>query len=178
LGVTEDTRFLAGGRLAFIKLMKALAYVGHDVLIVSSTGATQKVVDPQPASIIRLRMTHYRIIGPLVFLARLLHHLPPLISKADVVVVNSGYTVYPVTLLAKIMSRKVVVLQHDAHNLDYLQTLASTPSRRYTAILRWILSYTPLRMVDGVLCISDNTVRGLRSMGFKTKAFTVGNVVE
>lgn len=178
LGVSEDSRFVAGGRLAFLKLMKALALVGNHVVVLTSSGATQNVVDPEPARVLRLTTIHARIIGPLMFLVKLFFVLPPYLARSNIVVVNSGYTVYLAVLLAKIMGRKVVVLQHDAHSLDYLQRLASSWSRRYTAIARWILSYTPLKLVDGVLCISETTMKRLRLMGFELASYKVGNVVE
>jgi len=177
LGVTEDSRFLAGGRIAFIKLMKALAYAGNSVTILSSIGATLGVVDPQPARIIRINVTQARIVGPLLYLFKLFFHLPRQIPQAEIILVNSGYTVYIVALLGRLFRRKVIVLQHDVLGLEYLQSIASTTSRKYTSVLRWITIYTPLRIVDGVLCISDSTMRRLRGMGYSGPAYVVGNVV-
>lgn len=178
LGVTEDSKFLAGGRLAFIKLMKALAVAGNNVVVLANAGATQGVVDPRPAHVLRLTSNQTRILGVFVFLVKLFFALPRRLMGCDIVVVNSGYTLHLVVFLSKIIGRKVVVFQHDANSLDYMQRLASTRSRRYTTVARWILMYTPLRAVDGVLCISDTTGTRLRSMGFNLPSYKVGNVVE
>jgi len=177
LGVTEDSRFLAGGRIAFIKLMKALAYAGNSVTVLSSTGATVGVVNPEPARTIRIDVPQARIIGPLLFVLKMFFYLPRQISQVEIILVNSGYTVYVVAVVGKLLRRKVVVLQHDVLGLDYLQSIASTTSRKYTSILRWITIYTPLKIVDGVLCISDSTMKRLRRMGYSGPAYVVGNVV-
>lgn len=177
LGVTEDTRFIAGGRLAFLKLMKALALAGNTVTVLSNTGAASKEFDARPAQVIVLNTKQRRIIGPVTYLLKLWFTLPKRIVKSRIVLVNSGYTVVFVLLLCKLMRRRVVVLQHDAHNLSYLQSLASSTSRQYTAMVRWILIYPPLKMVDGILCISGTTSTRLRTMGFTKPSFIVGNVV-
>jgi len=177
LGVTEDSRFLAGGRIAFMKLMKALALVGNSVIVISSTGATQGFIDPKPAKIMRIGVPQARIVGPLLFMLRLFFIIPKQMLQAEIVLVNSGYTVFMVALVGKLLQRKVVVLQHDVLSLDYLQSIASTKSRKYTSILRWITIYTPLRITDGVLCVSSLTMRRLRAMGYSGPAYVVGNVV-
>ncbi|MCL5788189.1 MAG: glycosyltransferase [Candidatus Marsarchaeota archaeon] len=178
LGVTEDTRYLAGGRLAFFKLMQAVASAGAEVNVVSSFGATQSHFTQSDPPTLRVSVPRRRIIGPLVFFLRLLIVLPGMLATSDVVVVNSGYTVPVTVVLAKLMGKKVVVLQHDAHRVEFLQRMASTPSRRVTAVFRWIMSYPPLRIVDAVLCISETTRLGLLSMGIATKSRVIGNVVE
>lgn len=177
LGVTEDTRFIAGGRLAFLKLMKALALVGNNVTVLSNIGASTKEFDAKPAVVVGLNTNQRRIIGPVAYLLKLWFALPKHIIRSRIIIVNSGYTVVLVLLLCKLMRRRVAVLQHDAHNLAYLQSLASSTSRRYTAVARWILIYPPLKAVDGILCISGTTSARLRTMGFTKPSFIVGNVV-
>ncbi|MEM3711537.1 MAG: glycosyltransferase [Thermoprotei archaeon] len=177
MGVTEDTRFLAGGRLAFIKLMKALAYAGNRVVVISSNGATEGLVDPAPARIDRIRIPRARIIGPVTFVLTLFFRLPKRILRSEIILVNSGYTLIMVVMLSKFLRRKVVVLQHDVLGLDYLQLIASSKFGKYTAILRWMASYTPLKIVDGVFCISSTTMERLRKMGYSGPAYVIGNVV-
>ncbi|MEM0272717.1 MAG: glycosyltransferase family 4 protein [Thermoprotei archaeon] len=177
MGVTEDTMFLAGGRLAFIKLMKALACAGNSVVVISSTGATEGFVDPAPARVERVKIPRARIIAPIAFVLTLFFRLPKRILQSEIILVNSGYTLHMVVMLSKFLRRKVVVLQHDVLGVDYLQQIASSKFGKYTAILRWIALYTPLKTVDGVFCISNTTMKRLRKMGYNGPAYVIGNVV-
>ncbi|MEM3670939.1 MAG: glycosyltransferase [Thermoprotei archaeon] len=178
IGVTEDTRYLAGGRLAFLKMMDATCSPDFHVTIFCSEGATQAHFSPRRASCIRIKASHRRIIGPILFFVKLFFKMTPTVAGSDVVVVNSGYTVPLVLFTSKVLRKKVVVLQHDADTMTFLQKMASSRSRRLTAIVRWMMSYPPLLLVDGVLCISETTRNGLAKMGILPKTFVVGNVVD
>jgi hypothetical protein len=179
LGVTEDTSFVvAGGRLAFYNLMDSLASVGNDVTVLSCTGATEDLVDTRRLNSIRLRVSPSRIVGPITFLAKLFLLLPKRLLTCDVLVVNSGYPLPEAVALAKVTGKKVVVLQHDAHNLETVEKFAASTSRKYMAIVRWMLMYPPLRLVDGILCVTDSTRRGVMSLGVTTRAFVIGNTIK
>lgn len=176
LGITEDISYVAGGRLAFLKLMKALALRGNEALVISSSGATE-VYNPSPVTIRRLGTARASIVGLLIFYARLLFNLPGNAIRSNVIVVNSGYTLPIVLTIAKLLRKPVVVLQHDALSLDYLQSTTSSNVRQFLAIVRWILIYPPLRLADGILCISSKTLVDLRRMGITNSAQVIGNVV-
>lgn len=178
LGVTEDTWFVAGGRLAFLDLMKALELAGNRVTLVKSSGISASIV---PLSELRVHVVNVpktRILGPMLFVIKLFFTLPSHVASSDIIVANSGYTLLLILFVAKLFGKKVAVLQHDVLSMSYLQTVAASPSRRMTAVLRWVLLYPPLVLSDGVLSISGDTARRLRSTGYRKKIWIIGNVVK
>ncbi|PSN84146.1 hypothetical protein B9Q01_02110 [Candidatus Marsarchaeota G1 archaeon OSP_D] len=159
LGVTEDTMFVAGGRLAFFQLMRSLSFVGNFVIVVTNTGASSAQVNITPARMVRLSVPQKRFVAPAFFILKLFTLLPKLIPLTQVVLVNSGYTLPIVVVFAKVFRKKVVVLQHDALSLEYSLRLATSRSRKLTTIIRWISLYPPLKLVDGIISVSNETLK-------------------
>jgi hypothetical protein len=179
LMVTEDTAYLAGGRIEFLKLCRALAMLNHSVTILTCSGATQDIIDAGPARMIRLPIWQTRFIGPAQFLVKLTAYFARLdTDMPEAVVVNAGYAVLPTVILAKLKNLKVVGLYHDALALTELIRYAVSPTRKLTAVIRWLLMYAPLGHLHGVISVSPWTAERLRRMGLKTPITSVGNVVE
>jgi hypothetical protein len=178
LGVTEDAWFVTGGRLAFLDLMKALKVAENSVTLIKSSGISSSIIRLNDVPVHVIRVPKVRILGPLLFVLRLFFTIPAYMTASDVVVVNSGYPLLLIVFFAKLFRKKVAVLQHDVLSMDYLQKVAATPSRRITAVLRWVLLYPPLVLSDGVLSISGDTARRLRRTGYRKRIWVVGNVVK
>jgi len=179
LMVTEDTVYLAGGRIEFLKLCRALAALKHNVTILTCSGATEDIIDIEPARMIRLRIWQTRFIGPAQFIVKLATYLArPSMEKPEAVIVNAGYAVLPTVIVAKLKNLKVVGLYHDALTLTQLLRYAISPTRKLTAVMRWFLMYAPLGHLHGVISVSPWTTDRLRKMAAKTPITSVGDVVE
>jgi len=177
--VTEDTPYLAGGRIAFLKLCRAVALLRHNVTIITCSGATEGVISVEPARIVRLRIWQTRFLGPAQFIVKLFIYLFKLSSdKPEAIIVNAGYAVFPAIFAAKLMNIKVVGMYHDALALTELFKYAVSPLRKFTAAIRWFLMYAPLRFIDGIVSVSPWTAERLKIMGVKAPIVFVGNVVE
>lgn len=179
LAVSEDTPYLAGGRLVFLKICRKLAERGHEITVITSQGATEEILGTSPIER-RLKVSHLRIVGIALFILKLLWYGWREMGKHQVVLVNAGVTLPFVVVMAKLRFHRkpVVELHHDALSWRELTNLASTPSRKVTALIRYALIYWPLRFVNAILAVSTWTAKGLEAKYPRTPIYVIGNPVE
>ena len=174
LAFTEDSPYVAGANLVFVRLCRLLG-TKHGVVLLSNHGSTEKVLDYSSAEI-RFHLPRYPFSRFASFAFFILTRGLREALRKDVILVNAGMTAILGLALARLTRTKAVAYQHDVFFLEELLPNAHGVRRKIIAIIRYGMYQGFMSHFDSVLAPSPETERRLRKLGCK-KIYVTGNPI-
>jgi hypothetical protein len=174
LAFTEDSPYIAGANLVFVRLCRLLG-TKHGVVLLSNHGSTEEILDHSSEEL-RFNLPRYPFsrFASFVFFIFTVGFREAL--RKDVILVNAGMTAVLGLALARLTRRKAVAYQHDVFFLEELLPNALGLRRKIIAIIRYRMYQGFMRHFDSVLAPSPETERRLRRLGCK-KIYVTGNPI-
>ena len=186
LGMTEmHPSLVAGGPMAFLKYMKALALKGHAVTVATSRSEAG-LIDITPARLVFMGHSSQLIPRRILLLCKLAVFLPKNIMRCNLVVANAGLFSTISLMLTKIMRRKSLIVVHNADSLAF--ALSANKSQNWGGTgqvagsvgvaVSWLATRYFTRIADVVISNSPQTTYELKALRIGRPIYTIGCVVE
>jgi glycosyltransferase involved in cell wall biosynthesis len=152
LCLTEDNKEIAGGRVAFMRVVHELAK-RHEITLIANAGATERIF-PKLKNEIRLRYRISQRLKTFRYITFLLRVIKNYDSQA--ILCAQGFMAVFYLLIARMTRRPVAIYVYDIPSMRFFTKYArARPWKYFWVLWRWMSSYAFLRHFDNVLLLSD-----------------------